>query len=276
MAPTPSGDLHLGNALAFGLCWLSARSQGGNVLLRIEDIDRGRSRPAIAERQREDLLWLGLDWDRETAAQSTRTYDAAVSQLSPRLYRCVCTRKDRRAHRGFCGCGAQQHVTGALRFRLDRRAHPFHDRRLGAQPGVLDALPDPKLVQADGGPSYTLAVVADDIRDGVTEVVRGADLLDQCPVQSQLFHALGATPPSWMHGPVLLGPDGKKLSKSHGAQEVRALRGRGIDADTIWAHLLPLMGIDGKLSLGEAIAAFAGAQRAPAGPFSAPFSDSGT
>jgi glutamyl/glutaminyl-tRNA synthetase len=102
---------------------------------------------------------------------------------------------------------------------------------------------DPVLRRRDGLYTYTLAVVADDVRDGVTEVVRGADLLDYTAVQLPLWRALGAEPPTWLHAPLLLGPDGKKLSKSHGSTEIAALRAAGATPDAIWARLLPIVGL---------------------------------
>ena len=114
LAPTPSGHLHLGNALAFGAAWLSARRHGGRLLLRFEDLDRGRARPEVAEAQRQDLLWLGLDWDAEVPAQSTRDYDLSGIPA----YLCACNRAARLA--GACPCRAAPAAEGVLRFRVPR------------------------------------------------------------------------------------------------------------------------------------------------------------
>ncbi len=239
-APTPSGHLHLGNALAFGAAWLSARSQGGRVLLRIEDLDRGRAREEIAEAQREDLRWLGLDWDEEVSPQSRREY----SLVGLPTYRCDCSRARRLA--GACACRERPASGGAWRLRLPPGEVEFEDRRRGRlrlPPGE-----DPVLMRADGEAAYPLAVVLDDARDGVTEVVRGADLLEATPAQVWLHRFLGLPVPSYLHIPVLLGPDGRKLSKSHGSTELRALRCDGWSADQVWRLLLPALGLEGPLA----------------------------
>lgn len=233
-APTPSGHLHLGNALAFGAAWLSARNQGGRVLLRVEDLDRGRAREEVAQAQREDLRWLGLDWDAEVPPQSQRRYDLDGIPT----YRCTCTRAQRLA--GACRCRDARHDHSAWRFRAPPGEVCFEDRVRGRL--CLPVGEDPVLVRADGEPAYPLAVVVDDARDGVTEVVRGADLLEATPVQVRLHEALGLPRPTWLHVPLLVGPDGRKLSKSHGATELRALRGAGWTPDRVWALLLPLLG----------------------------------
>lgn len=235
LAPTPSGHLHLGNALAFGAAWLSARGAGGEIVLRIEDVDAGRARDDVAEAQRDDLRWLGLDWDREVPPQSARGYDTAGLDT----YLCDCSRKKRLA--GECTCRTQPARDGALRLRVPREPVHFLDRARGPQSIVPDD--DPILVGRDGRAAYPLAVVVDDHRDGITEVVRGADLLPATAVQIRLYEALGFEPPTWMHVPLLLGPDGKKLSKSHASTELRALRAAGTSADDVWATLLPMLGL---------------------------------
>lgn len=237
LAPTPSGNLHLGNALAFGAAWLSARAAGGRLLLRIEDLDRGRAREAVAQAQRDDLRWLGLAWDEEVTPQSRRVY--ALDGIP--TYRCDCPRAVRLA--GGCRCRDAGKTTGAWRFRTPREAVRFVDRARGPQTFLSEE--DPILVRADGEAAYPLAVVVDDARDGVTEVVRGADLLEATAVQVQLYRCLGHAPPTWLHVPVLLGEDGKKLSKSHGSTEIGALRAAGWTPDRVWALLLPLLGMPG-------------------------------
>jgi glutamyl/glutaminyl-tRNA synthetase len=237
LAPTPSGHLHLGNALAFGAAWLSVRSGGGRLLLRVEDLDRGRAREDVARAQREDLIWLGLCWDEEVAPQSTRTYTTAGLDA----YRCACNRAARLA--GACRCRDAAAPAGpaALRLRTPRRPVTFIDRARGAHTCVPEE--DPVLVRADGEAAYPLAVVVDDARDGVSEVVRGGDLLDATAVQVVIHRMLGLTPPSYLHVPVLLGPDGRKLSKSHGSTELRALRALGWKPLRVWELLLPLLGL---------------------------------
>jgi glutamyl/glutaminyl-tRNA synthetase len=235
LAPTPSGDLHLGNALAFGAAWLSAREAGGRLLLRIEDLDRGRARADVAERQREDLRWLGIGWDAEVPPQSARAY--SVDGLP--VYRCDCPRSARLA--GACRCDGLPKTAGAWVFRAPPEPVDFLDLAQGPQRHPPER--DPILIRADGEPAYPLAVVVDDHRDGVTEVVRGADLLPATAVQLLLHRALGIRPPTYLHVPLLMGPDGRKLGKSHGSTELRALRARGWTPDDVWALLLPLLGL---------------------------------
>ncbi len=255
LAPTPSGHLHLGNALAFGAAWLSARNVGGRVLLRVEDLDRGRARDEIAQGQWEDLQWLGLDWDAETPAQSTRKY----STEGVPTYRCICNRRTRLA--GACACRDAGYTTGTVRFRCPPGEVCFGDRARGPQ--VLAPGDDPVLVSADGEPAYSLAVVLDDARDGVTEVVRGADLLDATPAQIRLHEALSLPVPTYLHVPLLLGPDRTKLSKSHGSTELRALRAAGWSPDDVWTTLWPLLG----LPPGPLRCARLEPSRVPRGPF---------
>lgn len=240
MAPTPSGHLHLGNALAFGAAWLSAKSQGGRVLLRVEDLDRGRARPEVADAQRRDLDWLGLGWDEEVLPQSQRTYSLAGIAT----FRCVCTRATRLIL--GCMCRYKEHDRGAWRFDTPRGAVAFEDRVFGKQ--SFEPEEDPILVRADGEAAYPLAVVLDDIRDGVTEVVRGADLLSATATQLRLYASLGVRPPTWLHVPVLVGLDGKKLSKSHASTEIASLRMAGWTAADVWRLLLPILGMEGEFS----------------------------
>ncbi len=300
LAPTPSGHLHLGNALAFGAAWLSVRNAAGRLLLRVEDLDRGRAREEVAEGQRRDLAWLGIDWDQEVAPQSTRSY----SLDGIPVYRCTCNRVARLA--GACHCrpaapagpagpagpaaraarnaetkepppphrgwGGSYHVpltidepdpigrAGAWRFLTPPGDVAFVDRARGPQ--RFAPAEDPILMR-DGEPGYPLAVVVDDARDGVTEVVRGADLLDATATQIRLHEALGLAPPTYLHVPVLLGEDGKKLSKSHGSTEIAALRAAGWTPLRVWETLLPLLG----LPPGPLRDARLDAARIPAGPF---------
>lgn len=252
LAPTPSGRLHLGNVASFAAAWLSARQAGARLLLRIEDIDTTRARVGLEQAIRDDLAWLGLHHDEELPRQSDRTYVPWLDGLD--TYRCVCTRRELATRP--CPCGHAAHVEGAVRWRLPSGTVPFHDRRHGPQ--HVDPTPhgDPVLVRRDGVVTYLFAVVVDDLRDGVTEVVRGADLLDFTAVQIRLWEALGATPPSWLHAPLLLGADGRKLSKSHASTEVAALRARGVSPEAIWRYVLPFLGATGASSLDEALPRF--------------------
>ena len=262
LAPTPSGLLHLGNVLAFAAAWLSVRSQGGELLLRVEDVDRGRARRHIEDAQKRDLEWLGLTWDRETRRQSERDYAPWVQRLGDRVYWCRCTRAMVRAaggvYPGTCRQAGHRDDDGRgrLRFRLPDGPVTFVDRRFGPQEFDPTAqLGDPVLQRHDGFYTYPLAVVADDIDDGVTEVVRGADLLSYTAVQIRLFQAFGAQPPTWMHSPLVLGADGKKLSKSHNSVHVGELREAGATPADIWRRVLPWLGLHGE-HVSEAISTF--------------------
>lgn len=258
LAPTPSGLLHLGNVCAFAAAWLSARAARGTLLLRIEDVDRTRARPEVEQALRDDLAWLGLRWDAETARQTTRDYTPALVRLAPRLYRCQCTRAMRalppRPGAGCPGgCLDRGFSEGAVRFRLLPGSMTFEDRRWGVQSADPQAFGDPILVRRDGLVSYNLAVVADDIADQVTDVVRGSDLLEYTSVQIQLWEALGATAPRWLHTPLVLGADGRKLSKSHGSAHVGAMREAGATAADVWRLVLPWLGVDDAASLEDAL-----------------------
>jgi glutamyl-Q tRNA(Asp) synthetase len=275
LAPTPSGRLHLGNVCAAGAAWLSVRQRGGRLRLRIEDVDAGRARPDVAEAIRADLAWLGLVCDDETPAQSQRDYAPALARLEPHTYRCACTRAVSRDAGGACvgGCRTRGLAAGAVRFALPRGVETIVDRARGRTDVDLAALADPVLQRRDGCYTYTLAVVADDIADGVTEVARGADLADQSAVQAVLWRALGAEPPAWLHAPLILGGDGKKLSKSHHAAAVGDLQQLGWSAADVWRVVLPWLGLtpptaatDGLAILHRALPDF-DATRIPRGPF---------
>lgn len=264
LAPTPSGHLHLGNVCAFGAAWLSARAAGGRLLLRIEDIDIVRARRDVEDGIRHDLTWLGLGWDDETPRQSSRRYDDALAQLAPHLYRCRCTRAQLAAAGGrYPGtCRTRGLTSGAIRLALPPGPVRFVDRRWGVRVVDPTTFGDPVLVRRDGLVAYNLAVVADDIADRVTEVVRGSDLLDFTAVQIRLYEALGHPPPSWLHAPLVLGADGRKLSKSHGSAHVGAMRDAGRTARDVWATVLPWLGLPDCSSLDEAVARW----RPDAGP----------
>jgi glutamyl-tRNA synthetase len=238
-APSPTGVLHLGNLRTALLAWLFARSAASRFLVRMEDLDAGRVRPGLAERQLADLAAIGLDWDGEVLAQSSRLprYAAALGVLRERdlLYECFCTRAEIRAaveaphgplpegrYPGTCRHltaeqRAERRAAGrppALRVRAGGARVTFTDRLRGGIEGVVD---DFVVARGDGAPAYNLAVVVDDAAQGVEEVVRGADLLDSTPRQLWLAAALGVRPPAHAHVPLVLGPDGARLAKRHGA-----------------------------------------------------------
>ncbi len=265
LAPSPSGALHVGNVCAFGAAWLSTRAAGGRVLLRVEDVDRQRSRDVVADGQRRDLAWLGLDWDEETPRQSVRDYKPWIDLLTEKLYRCRCTRKEAKGN--YPGtCRAAGHTTGTWRWRLPPGDVVFVDRLRGVQRACpSDEFGDPLFRRVDGQYTYALANVVDDILDGVSEVVRGADLLNYSAVQVCVWEAFGATPPTWLHAPLIVGTDGRKLSKSHGAVEIRHLRDAGWCAEDVWGLVLPWLGIPDCRDLREAVGRFA-AERLEFGP----------
>jgi glutamyl-tRNA synthetase len=264
-APSPTGVLHLGNLRTALLAWLYARAQGAPFVLRIEDLDRGRVRPAFAAGQRADLAALGIDFDGEAVCQSERTaaYAAALAQLQDAglLYPCWCTRAEiRDAASAPHGARPEGHYPGtcrrltaaqraereaagrppALRVSADGAAVAFVDRLHGPQSGVVD---DFVVRRNDGAFAYNLAVVVDDAAQGVGEVVRGDDLLDSTPRQLWLAARLGLTPPTHAHVPLVLGPDGARLAKRHGAVTLADRRALGEDADAVRGRLAASVGL---------------------------------
>jgi len=238
-APSPTGTLHLGNLRTALLAWLFARSQGASFLMRIDDLDRSRVRPRVAEQQLADLAALGLDWDGPVVRQSERLehYAAAIEQLDSAglLYPCYCTRAEIReaasaphgapaegAYPGTCRSltaaqRADRERSGrppALRLRAGEAVVEFRDRLLGERRDTVDDL---VVRRNDGDPAYNLAVVIDDAAQAVGEVVRGADLLDTTARQLHLAALLGMAPVTHAHVPLVLGPDGTRLAKRHGA-----------------------------------------------------------
>lgn len=238
-APSPTGPLHLGSLRTALVAWLFARSQAARFLVRVEDLDPQRSRPEFERSQLADLAALGLDWDEAPVRQSERIehYEAALTQLDEagRLYPCYCTRAEIReaasaphgelpegAYPGTCrrlsrSERREREAQGrpfALRVRADRERIEFEDRLLGACAGVVD---DFVVRRADGVPAYQLAVVVDDADQGIGEVVRGADLAESTPRQILLAGLLGLPRPIYAHVALVLGRDGARLAKRHGA-----------------------------------------------------------
>jgi glutamyl-tRNA synthetase len=267
-APSPTGTLHLGNASTALLAWLQARSSGGRFFLRMEDLDRPRVVPGAAERIIEDLRWMGLDWDDEPIAQSDRlpAYEAAFETLrsAERIYPCFCSRRDIAAaasapqapgdetpYPGTCRdlsteavalrlAGGHAH---AWRFRVDpREVEPFVDLVRGRVVPDAASLGDFVVRRADGVPAYQLAVVVDDAAMGIDEVVRGGDLLGSTPRQILLYRALGARAPRFAHVPLLLGPDGVRLSKRHRGVTLAELRDLGWSASRVRETVASLLG----------------------------------
>lgn len=254
-APSPSGRMHLGNVFSALLAWLSVRSQGGEMILRIEDLDPDRCRPEYAEILKDDLRWLGLDWDREQTPQSLRTeaYEEAFRQLERQglVYPCYCTRGELHAASAphasdgrILYAGTCRSLTPAQRAEKTkapawRLAVPDRDY------GVTDGLQGPFsenlaadcgdfiIRRADGVYAYQLAVVVDDAAGGVTQVVRGMDLLDSTPRQLYLYHLLGLKAPEFYHFPLLLSPEGRRLSKRDADAGLDVLRERSAPEEII-------------------------------------------
>lgn len=242
-APSPSGRIHLGNLLCCLLAWLSARQKGGKVVLRIEDLDTARCKRPYAEQMIEDLCWLGLTWDEGPGVggpdgpyyQSERTalYEQALEKLERMglVYPCYCTRAELHAasapHRSDGQTvypGTCRHLTAAEREKKTRapatrlmvpdETWSFTDGHMGHYgENLLHECGDFLLRRSDGMFAYQLAVVVDDAAMGVTEVVRGSDLLSSTPRQLYLYDLLGLKAPEFIHFPLLLAPDGRRLSK---------------------------------------------------------------
>ncbi len=247
-APSPSGKMHLGNLFSFLLAWCSVRSVGGELVLRMEDLDPQRTSAEFAALIRRDLLRFGLDWDREVPCQSTRTaaYDAAFAKLEEMglIYPCYCSRSEVHAasapHLGqseFVYAGTCRELTPeqraakkrlpAWRLRVPNQEWTVRDGLQGDYTELLSRdCGDFVVRRADGVYAYQLAVVVDDADNGVTQVVRGRDLLASAPRQMYLFSLLGKPAPEYVHVPLLMAPDGRRLSKRDGDLDLDTLLGR--------------------------------------------------
>jgi len=289
-APSPTGPLHVGNLRTALLAWLFARSAAARFLVRVEDLDRSRVRTGIEEAQLADLRAIGLDWDGPVVRQSERMelYEEAVERLDAGglLYPCYCTRKEIRAavsaphgipaadrYPGTCRDltkteRAEREADGrppALRVRAEGVRLAFEDRLLGHQEGETD---DFVVRRNDGTPAYQLAVVVDDADQGIEEVVRGADLADSTPRQVLLYRLLGLPAPRYAHVPLVLGPDGQRLAKRHGAVTLgdRAAQGKGLEEVLAWmARSLGLAEPGEKPSMHDLLVRF-DPDRIPRGP----------
>lgn len=272
-APSPTGELHLGSAASALLGWLFARSSGGAFVLRVEDIDTPRVRPGIEMQQLEDLRWLGLDWDEGPDVggpygpyrQSARTdrYDAAIAELERRglVYPCDCSRAEiarvaSAPHPGDEGpryggsCRQKTRAAGqfkrppALRLRVPDRRVQVDDRLQGTvTENVLETVGDFVLRRGDGVYAYQLAVVVDDLAMGVTEVVRGADLLGSAARQAVLFDALGGRVPAFAHHPMIVAADGSRLAKRDASTSIRGLREAGVAPGALVGSLARALGL---------------------------------
>jgi glutamyl-tRNA synthetase len=273
LAPTPSGGLHLGNARTFLVAWLSARSAGGRVLLRIDDLDQARVKPGYVEQALADLRWLGLDWDGEPLYQSRRSdaYAAALEQLRAAglAYPCYCSRREIElaaqaphagdegpAYPGTCR-NRSHHATDrkpAWRFAVEQSGRGLSAPTVpeGRDAEVAPTLSystvefddvvhgrcafesdDFVIFRNDGVAAYQLATVVDDHHQGVTEVVRGDDLLRSTARQVLLFRALKLTPSRYLHVPLVLDDAGHRMAKRRDSTRLAELREIGIDAAKI-------------------------------------------
>ncbi|MFT4166903.1 MAG: tRNA glutamyl-Q(34) synthetase GluQRS [Microlunatus sp.] len=254
-APSPTGDLHLGNLRTGLLAWLFARSTGRGFLLRYENLDAGRVRPGVAERQRTDLESLGIDFDPPLLVQSERAevYAAALAALAPLTYECFCTRREiaeaASAPHGEPGrypgtCRAlteaqrsERRRDGrrpALRVRADGAVVTISDVLHGEVPGVVD---DVVVQRNDGVAAYQLAVVVDDGASGVDQVVRGDDLLSSAPTQAWLARQLRLPVPTYAHVQLALNSEGRRLAKRDGAVTLADLAPSGWTPDRVLSLL---------------------------------------
>jgi len=271
LAPSPTGALHLGNARTFLINWLLARRGGWKIILRIEDLDgprikRGADQLAIA-----DLRWLGLDWDEGPIYQGARILEHADAArrlfFDGKAYACICTRKDvdlaasaphaddgATVYPGTCR-GRFTRIDQArraggreptIRFNVDDEQVEFTDAFCGRRRFEMAKLGDFVIEKADRTPEYQLAVVVDDADMGVTDVVRGDDLLDSTPRQILLYRALGLADriPSYWHVPLVVGPDGRRLAKRHGDTRLASYREAGAPASRILTLLARWCGIE--------------------------------
>jgi glutamyl-tRNA synthetase len=245
-APSPTGALHIGGARTALYNWLLARGGGGELLLRVEDTDRERSTPENVEQIFDALRWLGLDWDGDPVFQSQRAdrHDEVLTGLlkEGKAYRSNATADDVKAYkaqhgddRGFRG---EPEEDGAIRLRVpDEGDSVVEDLIRGTTTFRHAHLDDPVIARADGSVLYNFAVAVDDLDGGITHVVRGEDHLSNTPKQLLVFEALGEKPPVYGHLPLLHGPDGKKLSKRHGAASVQELRDAGYLPEAVRNYL---------------------------------------
>ena len=271
LAPSPTGALHLGNVRTFMIAWLRARACGGRILFRMEDLDHPRDKPGAAAAAVEDLRWLGFDWDAECVQSERRSlYRENLHRLLELglVYPCVCSRKDVERAQSAPHAGEQLHYPGTCRGRYDwesacrflnsavthrlpcwRFAVPenttvqFEDVFAGEYSQQVDVtLGDFPLARDIDGAGYTLAATVDDALTGVTEVVRGDDLLAATPAQILVHRALGNRVPAYCHVPLVTGPDGRRLCKRHGDTRVAAFRAAGWSPERLIGKLAATCG----------------------------------
>ena len=284
LAPSPTGALHLGNVRTFMIAWLRARSQGGKVIMRMEDLDHPKDKPGAAAQAVEDLKWLGFDWDEEYVQSERKAiYREAQESLraSGLVYPCVCSRRDVETAQSAPHAGEQLYYPGTCRDRFAtwREAQAFLDGTGDSRSSSVSRTPcwrfrvsentivsfddafagryeqdvsrtlgDFPLARDEFGAGYTLACTVDDLLMGVTEVVRGDDLLAATPAQILLARALlsfsalstkhqALSAPSYCHVPLVVGRDGKRLAKRHGDTRIATFREQGKSPEEILGFL---------------------------------------
>ena len=276
LAPSPTGAQHLGNARTYLLAFWSARRQNARLILRIEDINSPRVKPWATQQATDDLHWLGIDWDEGPdvggpnapyiQTEREESYQQALQSLIDRglVYPCTCSRKDIAAaadaphaddhitvYPGTCATwqlGDPLPTTGTYCWRFRTRSEPIEldDRMAGRITRVPGTdLGDFPVTRKTGEPAYQLAVVVDDIGMGVTEVVRGDDLLTSTFWQLELYDALDATPPRFAHVPLVVGADGHRLAKRHGDTRLSHYRQQGVTSRQVIAWAARSAGLAG-------------------------------
>lgn len=268
LAPSPTGALHLGNARTFMIAWLRARSCGGKVIFRMEDLDHPRDKPGAALAAVEDLRWLGFDWDEEYVQSERRdVYRRALARLD--AYPCTCSRKDVERAQSAPHDGEQLFYPGTCRGRFSSwreaaascaprtpcwRFHVpegtvvrFDDVFAGScEQNVSRTLGDFPLARDQDGAGYTLAATVDDLQMGITEVVRGDDLIPATPPQILVARSLGTEPPAYCHVPLVVGQDGRRLAKRHGDTRLASFRKAGVAPETVIGWLAATCGWNAK------------------------------